>query len=469
MRVRHSIKATISMSVLLLGLLLIALDQSRNEKLLVERGVARMEREAQVTGMRLSGVMQYLLRNQLRRAAELEMSYASISQDLELGLVCDKQDVVSFATRLQWRGQKLADTPLTAAGSLAAGARADMEGIIHWDDAREHLLAVFPFFTGYDLNDRGLVVLGYDSSLALERARGDAMRESVVRACLLAAACLLLWLVLDWLVARRVAQVLEYTEAIKAGRDTVRPPEGRDEMGLIARSFADAVAQLRETEARLMEASEAERRRIGRDIHDDVCQRLSAAQLKSGVLCRLLERDCPDHSKLAAEVADELHETSAITRAFARGLAPVWVEKEGLAAALAELGGQVSRTYGIPCEVVCALGDAPLALWVQTHVFRIVQELVTNAAKHARPSWIDACVVVADGRLKIEVENDGKSFVPAGATVSGLGLQFVRQRARALGGHLEFHRRDKVEAGTLASCEVKIADIHFSSHSVSPS
>lgn len=466
MRTRHSIKATISLSVLLLGLLLIALDKSRNEKLLVERGVARMEREAQVTGMRLSGVMQYLSRNQLHRAAELEMSYASISQDLELGLVCDKQDVVSFATRLQWRGQNLADTPLRAAGNLAPGARDGMEGIIHWDGPREHLLAVFPFFTGYDLKDRGLVVLGYDSSLALERARGDAMRESLVRACLLTAACLLLWLVLDWQVARRVAQVLDYTEAIKAGHGADQPPEGRDEMALIARSFGDAVAQLRETEARLMEASEAERRRIGRDIHDDVCQRLSAAQLKSGVLCHLLERDCPEHSKLAAEVADELHDTSAITRAFARGLAPVWVEKEGLAAALAELGGQVTRTYGIPCEVVCALGDAPLALWVQTHVFRIVQELVTNAAKHAKPSWIDACVVVADGRLKIEVENDGESFVPAGATGSGLGLQFLRQRARALGGHLVFHRRHKEASGTLALCEAKVADIHFSGHSV---
>ncbi|GEP45388.1 sensor histidine kinase [Brevifollis gellanilyticus] len=460
MSARHSIKATISFSVLLLGLLLIALDKSRNEQLLVERSVARMEREAQVTGMRLSGVMQYLFRNEQRRVAELEMSYASISQDLSLGLVCDEADVVQFASRLQWRGGRLADTPLGAATAPAARSRALMEGITEWDAAREHLLAVFPFFTGYGMTSRGVVVLSYDSSSALERARADALQESLVRACLLAATCLMLWLTLDWLIARRAREVLDYTQAIKTGQD-VPPPAGKDELALIAQGFAAAVEQLRETEARLMEASEAERRRIGRDIHDDVCQRISAAQLKSGVLSRLLAREESAHSNLAEEVARELHDAAAITRGFSHGLAPVWVEKEGLAAALSELCEQITRTYGIPCDIASDLGDAPLAVWVQTHVFRIIQELVVNAAKHAKPTHIEARVTLAEQMLRIEVENDGAPFAKGVETSKGLGMQFLRQRARALGGHLEFHARREGGSGTLALCEARLSDIHF--------
>ncbi len=459
----HSIKATISLSVLLLGLLLIALDKSRNEDLLVERGMARMEREAQVTGMRLSGVMQYLFRNDQRRVADLEMSYSAVSQDLSLGLVCDEEDVVQYASRLQWRGQKLADTPLSHAMPVAARSRALMEGITEWNAERRHLLAVFPFFSSYGLTHRGVVVLTYDSSLALERARADALRESIVRACLLAATCLMLWLTLDWLVARRVREVLAYTQAIKVGQD-VLPPAGKDELALIAQGFAEAVEQLRETEARLMEASEAERRRIGRDIHDDVCQRISAAQLKSGVLSSLLAREKSAHSNLAEEVASELHDAAAITRGFSHGLAPVWVEREGLGAALSELCEQVTRTYGIPCDIASDLGAAPLAVWVQTHVFRIIQELVVNAAKHAGPAHIEARVTLADQRLTIEVENDGAPFEAGVEAGKGLGMQFLRQRARALGGHLEFHARREGGSGTLALCEARLSDIHFSNH-----
>jgi signal transduction histidine kinase len=464
MRSQHSIKATISLSVLLLGLLLIAVDKSRNEKLLVERSVTRLERDAQVTGMRLSGVMQYLFRNQQRRVAELEMSYVSVSQDLSLGLVCDESDMVHYASRLQWRGQRLADTPLSMALPLTARSRVSMEGVTEWDDAREHLLAVFPFFTGYGQTSRGVVVLAYDSSLASDRARADALQESIVRACLLTASCLVLWLALDWLVARRVRQVLDYTQAVSVGEDTVHPPDGKDEMALIAQSFARAVEQLHETEARLMEASEAERRRIGRDIHDDVCQRISAAQLKSGVLSHLLSREASAHTMLAQEVARELHDAAAVTRGFARGLAPVWVEREGLDAALAELAEQVGRTYGIPCQITCDLGGSALAVWVQTHVFRITQELVVNAAKHARPALINARVTLAGQVMRIEVENDGAPFVPGQERAGGLGMQFLRQRARALGAHLEFLPRQADGGGTLALCEARLSDIHFMPH-----
>ena len=159
MRVAWSIKAKISLLVLLLGLLLIVINQLRNEKLLAERSIARIEREAGETGTRLAGMMQHLFRKEQQRAAELEMSYASISTDLELGLVCDHDDVVRYATRLQWRGLNLKDTPLVSAARHVESSRGAMDGISIWDADHVRLLAVFPFFTSFDSKDRGTVYL----------------------------------------------------------------------------------------------------------------------------------------------------------------------------------------------------------------------------------------------------------------------------------------------------------------------
>lgn len=467
MRVAWSIKAKISLLVLLLGLLLIVINQLRNEKLLAERSIARIEREAGETGTRLAGMMQHLFRKEQQRAAELEMSYASISTDLELGLVCDHDDVVRYSTRLQWRGLNLKDTPLVSAARHVVSSRGAMDGISIWDAEHVRLLAVFPFFTSFDSKDRGVVVLAYDSSYALERARGDAVRETVVQACLLASVCMLLWFLLDLLVARRVELVLNYSRAVKAGTEPPTPLRGADELAAIAQSFAETVGKMHETESLLMEASEAERRRIGRDIHDDVCQRLAAAQLKSGVLSSELTEEKSVHAALAENIAVELREAASVTRMFARGLAPVWVEKEGLAPALHELAAHLARSFEIQCKIECDLGNMPPAVWVQTHVFRIVQELATNAAKHAHAKNVRVSLSVAFGMLRLEVENDGLSFNRA--EEARLGMLFLRQRVRALGGKLTFQARASGAAGTLALCEARLAGMHFSDQHKDPS
>ena len=461
MRFMLSIKAKISLLVLLLGLLLIAGNQSRNEKLLVERSMARIEREAGATGTRLAGMMQHLFRKEQQQAAELEMSYASISTDVELGLVCDREDVVRVATRIQWRGVKLGETPLGTTSQMVKTARRSMDGVLKWDDAHERLAAVFPFFASYDSENRGIVVLSYDSRYAMARAKRDAMHESLAQACLLAGACLLLWLALDWLVARRVELVLDYTRAVREGDAPPPPLQGGDELAVIAQSFANTVDKVHKTELLLVEASETERRRIGRDIHDDVCQRITATQLKSGVLGTILAGGDPEPAALAEEITAELRETAAVARMFARGLAPVWVKKEGLAAALYDWAEQMERMFPVKCRIECDLGERPLQLWVQAHVFRIVQELTTNAAKHSQPNRVLVRLKITGEMLRVEVENDGLSFTPADIKGSGLGMQYVQQRVRAIGGKFSICSHDGGKGGALALCETRLSSIHF--------
>lgn len=464
----RTIKAKISYLVLLLGLVLIFANHRQNEKLLKERNILRIEREADATGARLAGMMQHYLRKGYLRAAELEMSYAAVSGDLVHGLVCDQHDVVQAATRLEWRGMKLRDTPLTRAYEIAATSRETGEGGARWDDAHRELVVVFPFFASYTPQDMGIVALVYDSSHALAAARDDAFHESMVQGCVLAAVCLIFCLSLDWLVRRRVNAAIEYSHSVIVGKEPPASLRGNDELSEIVHGFAKAVEKVHRTEALLLDATESERLRMGRDIHDDICQRLAAAQLKIGMLHHDLTEGKSEHASFAEEIATEVSGAAAATRLFAQGLVPVLMERDGLADALQRLADQVSFSFGGRCEMSCELGDCVLAAWVQTHVFRITQELMVNAFKHARPTCVSVRLSVRDEVLRLEVESDGLPFVQGEGGAGGLGLRFLRLRVSSLGGELTYSPRANHEDGTLALCTVPLADRHFKEQSNTP-
>lgn len=466
MRIPGSLNTRLSFVVLFFGLLLITANHYRNQHWLVERRIMRLEQEAYSKGTRLSAIMQHLFRKQgPRRAADLEMNYASISPELELGMVCDSTDTVRFASRLQWRSMKLEETALKDAVPLVRKVRETMAGQVQHDRAAAVITAVFPFFEGYTSLSTGVVILRYDPTVAIAQVRQEALGESLAQACVLTACCLLLWLALDVLVTQRVNRMVAYVRAV--ADDGPLPPvlRGDDELALISQRFAGAVEKLHQTELRLLEASEQERRRIGRELHDDVCQRIAAAQLKTGVLAAVLLRTGSEQSRLADEVANELAKAAQSARSFARGLAPVWLESGGLAAALEELSATLESSFSTPCTVDIDLGGQQLPVWVQTHLYRILQELATNAAKHARPTWVRIRLGVDEvgGRLTAEVESDGDPFDGRWKQGGGLGMHFVQQRVRALGGTLTFAPRGQSGEGSLGLCTVPLSGIQSES------
>jgi signal transduction histidine kinase len=97
----------------------------------------------------------------------------------------------------------------------------------------------------------------------------------------------------------------------------------------------------------------------------------------------------------------------------------------------------------------------------QNHIFRILQELMTNAAKHAAPTEVSARVRLSGRTLVLTVENDGKPFDPGSAGTDGLGLRFVQQRLRVLGGRLRFEPRSGGKTGTIAVCTSFLPEPHF--------
>lgn len=129
-------------------------------------------------------------------------------------------------------------------------------------------------------------------------------------------------MLLDTLITRRIARILVYAKQVASGRSPGVPATGGDEIGAVGQAFADTVSQLRSTEKQLLEAAEQERWRLGMDLHDDICQRIAAAQLKAGVLGVSLSRDQSPHSVLAKQVAEQLADAAEIARGYARGWRP---------------------------------------------------------------------------------------------------------------------------------------------------
>lgn len=462
------LNARLSLLLLVFGLVLIGANMWRNLSWIRDRRIARFEEEMTEMGVRLSGMMQHFVRRGMSSPAELEMSYAATTPQLELGLVCDSGGRVIFSTHLQWVGVNMSTTSLGDASSLGSRVRSSMTPRVVFDHAQSTITGAFPFYEHYHSRDRGVVVLRFYTQEALRLAKRDAMLESAAHACALLALCALLWLALDILVTRRVQQLAEYAIAMGRGDEIDAKLAGGDELTVVASSFESAVNELLATENRLLETAEAERRRIGADLHDDVCQRVTAAQLKSGVLESVLRREGHPKALLAEAIAGDLARAVQVTRAFAQGLAPIQVQRGRLADALQELARTLADTFAIPFKCTCDLDGKELALWVDTHVYRIVQELAVNAAKHAKPTAITINLVIADDILRLSVESDGRPVKRGGSR--GMGLALIAQRVRALGGQWSLDPTADHESphGSRAWCEVRLEEKHYADEAPRP-
>ena len=183
---------------------------------------------------------------------------------------------------------------------------------------------------------------------------------------------------------------------------------------------------VRESRARLVSATDAERRRIERNLHDGAQQTLLGLRLAVR-LARNRTGDPQVLDTLLADIDEELQGAVEELRTLARGVHPPILSEEGLEPALAAL----ARHAAIPTEVCC---DCPerLPAPVETAAYYVAAEALANVHKHAQASRARIDVGRADGRTVIEVSDDGCG----GADPQGSGLQGLRDRVEALDGTL---------------------------------
>ena len=207
-------------------------------------------------------------------------------------------------------------------------------------------------------------------------------------------------------------------------------------------SLFAAHAAIAMTNARLYERSRElsvmqERTRLARDLHDAVTQKLFSIRAHARAAAVLAARDPVDAARVRAEIevvgalGAEAH---AELRAVIDGLAPPDLEAAGLAESLRRYAVLVGRAHGVP--VTFTAGDLPaLGSRAETALYRVAQEALHNALRHAGASGVRVALAKAPRQVVLEVSDDGHGFAPE-APSGGLGLASMRERAAAVGAAL---------------------------------
>jgi signal transduction histidine kinase len=210
-------------------------------------------------------------------------------------------------------------------------------------------------------------------------------------------------------------------------------------------------AEARNLQKELLEITDTEQRRIGHDLHDGLGQHLTGIAFMSKLMEQRLAAKAIAEAEDARKIAGLVNKAIGWTRDLARGLAPVDLDQEeGLASALKQLTEGTSELYGAPCRFEIS-GDShfrnpPVAI----HLYRIAQEALNNAIKHARPRNIVVQLTRTQGEIRIAVEDDGKGFDPISVRTGGMGLRIMRYRAKMISGQLEVRKRPG--GGTVVAC-----------------
>jgi signal transduction histidine kinase len=219
-----------------------------------------------------------------------------------------------------------------------------------------------------------------------------------------------------------------------------------------ARARIELLERSQQLEKEIIEISEREQERIGRDLHDGVCQYLVAIGFTASMLRQELEKTSQSHASRVGEVANHLRDAAARVRQLARGLSPVDQDEGGLESALEELASSTSKLTGISCSFVCPGPVPSLDSTPAVHVFRIAQEAVSNALKHGHAKSVVIALDNGDGACSLRVSDDGVGFIPSVTERKGMGLSIMRYRARMIGGDLEIQPNSPT--GTVVACTI---------------
>ena len=193
----------------------------------------------------------------------------------------------------------------------------------------------------------------------------------------------------------------------------------------------------------ILEVSEHERRRIGQDLHDSLCQMLTATTFAVGALEERLAQNNPPAAQSAHEIGELIRRANGEARNISRGLYPVELEAGGLVPALQRLADDLTRAGKVRCEFICDT-DVLVANQMQAlHIYRITQEAVANALRHGAATTIVIVLKLANDQVFLEVVNNGRDWpmeLSEPGHSPGMGLTIMAYRARMIGGALQVCR-----------------------------
>jgi PAS domain S-box-containing protein len=211
--------------------------------------------------------------------------------------------------------------------------------------------------------------------------------------------------------------------------------------------------ELRELALAAHTVREQEKSRIARELHDELAQSLTALKMDVAWLRGHLPAGDASVSGKLGEIEALLDGTVAATRRISSDLRPLMLDDLGLVPAVEWLVQKFTERNGIPCELDIGAPDLELHEPHASAVFRILQESLTNAARHARASRVEVSIGLGDGAVALRVRDDGRGFSPEDPRKPGsFGLMGLRERAYLLGGDVSIAS----EPGRGTTVEVRI-------------
>jgi signal transduction histidine kinase len=229
------------------------------------------------------------------------------------------------------------------------------------------------------------------------------------------------------------------------------------------RERREAEREIKALFTRLVSAQEDERRRIARDVHDQLGQQVSAVRLNLEALQQRTDIDtpCAESVERTMRLAEELDHSIDF---LAWELRPAALDHLGLPAALAHLVGGWSERFHVRADYdPVGIDGVRLRSDVEANLYRLAQEALHNVYKHARATHVSVLLERRDHRIVLVVEDNGRGFAIADVdAVTSLGLVSMRERAALVGGELTIESTP--EFGTTITVRVPITDADGVSH-----
>jgi PAS domain S-box-containing protein len=198
------------------------------------------------------------------------------------------------------------------------------------------------------------------------------------------------------------------------------------------------ITERKRLEQEILDVAGRERQSIGRDLHDGLGQELTGVALMLRGLSSRIHQRCPDVVENVNEIVGHVNQSIETARALARGLLPVGAETGGLTSALKALAARSRDAHGL--EVTFRSEVCPgfsLSEANASHLYRITQEALTNAARHGRATRVEISLIATEKAFTLRITDNGVGLVRAAPSAAGMGLKIMKYRADMIGAKFD--------------------------------
>jgi signal transduction histidine kinase len=225
------------------------------------------------------------------------------------------------------------------------------------------------------------------------------------------------------------------------------------------------MSERRRLEKELLETTEREQRRIGQDLHDNLCQHLTGTALAGQLLSQRLAEKSVLEAQAANHLVELIEEAIDLTRTLARSLHPIEMQSEGILEGLRELAANTTERFKIFCQLECRprIMLLPFDAGVNIHFYRIAQEAISNAVKHGEAKHIVIRLEAKNGETTLTVTDDGTGLPQNQRNKKGMGLHIMAYRASMIGASFKIERlpgRGTRVTCTLPATPAILTEIH---------